>query len=306
MEFAKRSTKLLLADDDPAMLDIIAGFLEGRPFEMIYANHGEKACQLAEEELPDLIIMDWEMPVLNGIEAVRKLARNERTAQIPVIVTTGVMTEIADLETALESGAIDFLRKPLDQREFNARVGSVLRIKSQHETILALLDHEKQRIREDLERKERELSTFTMYEHQKNELLNKMLEQVGRLDRITNHVYATDIKKIERELKNQLNLDKSWSDFKLHFEEVHPDFYDRLRQKYASLSINDCKLCAYLRMGLGNKEIANMTNVARSSIDRALHRLKKKLGLTVDQSLREYLVNIQLQEVISADGVNYT
>ncbi|MBV6643815.1 MAG: response regulator [Cyclobacteriaceae bacterium] len=293
MNVMNGETKLLVADDDPTVLETILDFIKEHPAEVIYAPDGERAIHLARTENPDLIIMDWEMPKLTGIQALRVLMTDPATCEIPVIIATGTMVDSADLETALESGAVDFLRKPLEKREFCARARSSLRIRQQQEDIKNLLNKEKELIQQTLEQKERELSSMTMFDFQKNQLLNKLLDQVSRLNRITNYVYATDIKAIERELKSQLNLEKSWFNFKRHFDDVHPGFFDYLTSEFKGLSQNDHKLCAYIRIGLGNKEIASFTNVARTSVDRAMNRLKKKLGLSEKDNLRGFVTRLK-------------
>lgn len=284
--------RILIADDDEGIRATLLKFLKDRDYDILMARDGEMAVEVASSEKPDLIVMDWQMPKLSGIEAVRLLAKETHTKYIPVIVITGIMTETESLEQALESGAVDFLRKPLDQREFYARLKTSLRIKQQNDALLELIKLEKKLLEENLETRKRQLASKTLLDQQRDEQLQKLLKQVGRLDRITNHVFATDIRQIERELKNQLNMEHSWNDFKRHFDEVNPVFFDQLLTRFGMLTQNDCKLCAYIKMGLRNTEIANFTYVARESVDRSLNRLKKKLQLSDRQNLRDYILHL--------------
>ena len=209
---------------------------------------------------------------------------------LPVIVISGMRMESRDLEKALEEGAVDYMRKPLDKCEFRARINASLRTRQQHEAIEGLLQTEKELLEDSLRTKERELTSKSMYDYQRDELLKKLLEQVGRLNRITQYVHATNIKAIENELRSQINMERMWSEFNLHFEQVHPGFFEHLKFKYKTLTQNDCKLCAYLKMGLGNSEIANFMHIARGSVERALNRLKKKMGLRDCDCLRDFVV----------------
>ncbi len=298
--------KILVVDDDPSNLEVILDFVAGTNQEIIYAPNANTGLELVKSECPDLVIMDWEMPVMNGIEAIRLLKADPETEEIPVIVATGVMTQSRDLSQALEVGAVDFLRKPFDPVEFRARLSATLRlsesyreikrkneeISKQRDQIIELSTREKQLLEQQLEGKERELSSSALFDFQKNELLNNLLKELERLDIVTNRMYAPDIKKISRQIKGASDLDKSWNNFKLHFDEVHPHFFDIVNKKFPGLTNNEQRTCAYLRIGLGNKEIALLTNVESGSVRKALTRLKKKLALPPEQDLREYVKSL--------------
>ena len=286
----------MVADDDPVNLEVILDFLEDKGDEVLYAPNGSRACELAAKELPDVIIMDWEMPIMNGIEAIHILRQDPVTAEIPIIVATGVMTQSEDLKKAMDTGAVDFIRKPFDPIEFNARLSTTLRlsasfkeIKEQKQQIEELASREQEMMKASLEQKERELSSAAIFDYQKSELLTKLLEEVKRLDTVTNNLYAPEIRKISREIKSFLDLDRSWSNFKVHFDEVHPEFLEQIGNHFSDLTINEQRICAYLKIGLNNKEIATLTNVESASVRRALNRLKKKLNLTAEDSLREFI-----------------
>lgn len=291
----EHAAKILIADDDPLNLEVMLNYLDAEQLEVLYAPNGEKALEITKEELPDLIILDWEMPVMNGIETIKNLSQNNRTKMIPIIIATGVMRESIDLKTALDAGAIDFLRKPFDSIEFKARVDSALRlsfarreVQRQHAEILNLKDREKELLEENLDLKSRELSSATLIDYQKNQLMIGLLEEVKKIDGLTNNVYAKNIRQVARKIKAYVDLDKSWTGFKRHFNEVHPNFFDRLSENW-NLTNNESRICAYLKIGLENKEIAALTNVESASVRRALNRLKKKLGLTQEENLRDFI-----------------
>lgn len=293
MTLIKRT--ILVVDDEPVNLELILSLL-GSEFNVLYASNGERGIQLTEEHQPDLVIMDWEMPIMNGVDAISKLKASETTADIPVVISTGIMTESNDLKTALEMGAVDFLAKPFNPIEFKARLGSALRlsdsyrqIKKQKSEIEELAKKEKELLKDNLESKTRELSSAAMFDFQKNELLTKLLDEIGRLNSVTNQMYAPEIKKISRDIKSFLDLDKSWTNFKVHFEEVNPGFLEQLIVKFPGLTNNEHKICAYLKIGLNNKEIALLTNVESASVRRALNRLKKKLNLGPEDNLRKFI-----------------
>ncbi len=131
---------VLIVDDSPVNLVTISNYLKKSEFlfTLYKAPNGKVACMLAEEKLPDLIIMDWEMPEMNGIEATKYLKSLESTKDIPVIMATGVMTSPKHLKTALEAGAVDYIRKPIDKTELTARVYSILKLAESYKKIKLL------------------------------------------------------------------------------------------------------------------------------------------------------------------------
>ncbi len=127
----KEATKILLVDDMSIIIDIIISHLNemGQDFIYLKANNGRDACKLAVQSNPDLIIMDWEMPKMTGIDALCLLKKNERTKDIPVIISSG-FSDAKNVRQALETGAVDYIRKPIDPIELIARVRSVLALNS--------------------------------------------------------------------------------------------------------------------------------------------------------------------------------
>ena len=121
-----RSLKILIVDDEPLNISLYFEMLRQDDYNIIAATDGIEAIQKAESELPDLIILDWNMPRLNGLEALKKIKSDEKTNKIPVLMITGVMTSSENLTSALQEGAIDFLRKPFDRIELKARVRSAM------------------------------------------------------------------------------------------------------------------------------------------------------------------------------------
>ncbi len=130
---------LLVADDKPDNLKVIKEILnhEQEQYILITVPNGKLLVEVALKKLPDLIITDWEMPEMNGLEATRLLKQHESTKDIPVLMYTGIMTSPQNLQMALEAGAIDFIRKPLDATELLARVQSMLHLGESYNKIKA-------------------------------------------------------------------------------------------------------------------------------------------------------------------------
>ena len=117
---------VLLVEDEPAQREMLAYNLEAEGFDVITADNGEDGLILVDENDPDLIVLDWMMPQLSGIEVCRRLKSNSKTRQIPVIMLSGRAEEV-DRVRGLETGADDYVVKPYSVIELMARVKAHLR-----------------------------------------------------------------------------------------------------------------------------------------------------------------------------------
>jgi two-component system phosphate regulon response regulator PhoB len=117
---------VLLVEDEPAQREVLSYNLESEGFLVSRAENGEEALLLVKEMLPDLIILDWMMPLLSGIEVCRQLKANKDTRDIPVIMLSARSEEL-DTVRGLETGADDYVTKPYAVRELMARVRTQLR-----------------------------------------------------------------------------------------------------------------------------------------------------------------------------------
>ncbi len=98
--------------------------------------------------------------------------------------------------------------------------------------------------------------------------------------------------KLKSHLEYKLDEDHCWETFESHFNLVQSDFYQRIKSQYTNLSITDLELCAYLRMEMCNKDIANQLNISVRGVETRRYRLKKKLQLAKNQNLVSFLCQI--------------
>lgn len=117
---------VLVVEDEPAQREILAYNLEAEGFEVNRADNGEDALLLIAENIPDVIVLDWMMPRMSGIELCRQLKSKAETRGIPVIMLSA-RSEDVDLVRGLETGADDYVIKPYSVIELMARVRSQLR-----------------------------------------------------------------------------------------------------------------------------------------------------------------------------------
>ena len=118
--------KVLIADDEPNQIELISYNLKQAGFEVTHASDGQKALNMAENKLPDIIVLDWMMPVMSGIEVCKTLRSMAETKDIPVIMLSA-RGEEGDKTLGLDIGADDYMTKPFSPKELVARIHAVLR-----------------------------------------------------------------------------------------------------------------------------------------------------------------------------------
>lgn len=114
---------LLLVDDEPKVLEVMKPYLEGEGFTVYTAGSGKEALQMVQECRPNLVVLDWMMPEMSGLEVCREL---RKTSRVGIIMLTARSDE-TDRVVGLEMGADDYIAKPFSLRELVARIRSVLR-----------------------------------------------------------------------------------------------------------------------------------------------------------------------------------
>ncbi|MDT8328411.1 MAG: phosphate regulon transcriptional regulator PhoB [Roseovarius sp.] len=117
---------VLLVEDEPAQREVLSYNLEADGFRVLTACNGEEALLLVEESPPDIIVLDWMMPNVSGIEVCRRLKTRSETRAIPIIMLSARSEEV-DLVRGLETGADDYMVKPYSVVELLARVRAQLR-----------------------------------------------------------------------------------------------------------------------------------------------------------------------------------
>ncbi|WP_395611955.1 phosphate regulon transcriptional regulator PhoB [Allosphingosinicella sp.] len=118
--------KILLVEDDRALVELLVFNFEREDFEVEHTPDGEEALIMARESPPDLVILDWMLESLSGIEVCRQLRRIPETANVPIIMLTA-RGEEGDRIRGFETGADDYVTKPFSPRELVARTMAVLR-----------------------------------------------------------------------------------------------------------------------------------------------------------------------------------
>jgi len=118
--------RVLVVEDEPAQLEVLVYNLEAEGFAVSRARDGEEALLVVTEDVPDIVVLDWMMPNMSGIEVCRRLKSKPQTRSIPVIMLSARSEEV-DKVRSLETGADDYVVKPYSVIELMARVRTQLR-----------------------------------------------------------------------------------------------------------------------------------------------------------------------------------
>ncbi|MFH1297457.1 MAG: response regulator [Bacteroidota bacterium] len=270
--------KILIVDDIVENLQTMIRFLEeSHPEYRLYqASGGRSAVELAETIPYDLIIADWDMPGVSGIDLIKMLKTNVKTMHIPVVIVTGVMLTAEDLDTALAAGAYDYIRKPIDPVELSARVNSALMFAACHA--------------KEIEKKNLELAEKTLILIKNNEFNIEMATKLHKLLEIFNDNLEAKalIRNIIEEIDQKVNQD-SWQHFELAFQNVHAEFSKNLVSQFPHLTTGELKQCILIKLGMSTKDMASLLYQSPDSIKVSRSRLRKKLQLSNDINFHNFL-----------------
>lgn len=175
------------------------------------------------------------------------------------------------------------------QKELLEKQQELVAVERQKEHEVRQIEEDK--IKSELRHLNNLLAASTMNLVVKNEFMETIkeeLEEVKRKGKSTETKQS--LEKIVKEIDTTLRLQEDWQQFEYHFDQVHGDFLNRLREQFHDLTPNEQKLCALLRLNLSTKEISNLMSISLRGVEIARYRLRKKLGLDLGQNLSKFIL----------------
>lgn len=276
---------ILVADDDPGNRELVISTMSGlaQGIKVLSAADGSKVMEIIEKRNVDAVLLDWEMPVLDGLETLKRIRLSEKGKFIPVIIYTGVMTSTGNLVKALQEGATDFVRKPTEPIELIARIQAALRLHSEFSARLQLEQEnaamKSQLMQNEIENLRSELSGYLAQLARKNEVLAEVRDMMltGEKEAAGDHID----KIIEGE--------SYWDEFFQRFNRFDKVFLDLLAKHPGEFSLSEQKFCLLLRLGMSSKDISSLLNITSAAIEKKRYRIRKKFELDSSESLERHI-----------------
>lgn len=213
------------------------------------------------------------------IAEVRQQEQQERNRLYILLLALGVLL-------VTTAGFLIFMSQRAKIRKIKNR-----ELRSNLEQQMALSRFNRENFEKDMQKKECEISSSVLLLSNKNDVLQR-IHDITREYADVGRIPPDYVKSINEAVGNSLRSDDDWSRFKLHFDGVHPAFFTKLKEKSDELTENDLRLCAYLRIGMRSKEIASMLAVSPASINTARYRIRKKLGMSKNENLDDFIRKI--------------
>ncbi|MGC1427836.1 MAG: phosphate regulon transcriptional regulator PhoB [Albidovulum sp.] len=188
-----QAPSVLLVEDEPAQREVLVYNLEAEGFRVSQADNGEEALLLVAEDIPDLIVLDWMLPNVSGIEVCRRLKSRAETRGVPIIMLSARSEEV-DLVRGLETGADDYMVKPYSVVELMARVRTQLR-RSRPSSMGEILEYADIRLDPETHRVHRAGSVLKLGPTEFR-LLTTFMEKPGRVwsrEQLLDRVWGRDI-----------------------------------------------------------------------------------------------------------------
>ena len=147
-----------------------------------------------------------------------------------------------------------------------------------------------EQLESELAFKSKQLTTYTLNLVQKNRVLNEIRSIVHEIVIHADNGAAGKFQSLNKLIDFSFSLDKDWEEFKMYFEQVYTNFFVDLKKNYTDLTPGELRLCAFVKLNLSLKEIANILGISPESVKIARHRLRKKMNLSSDQDLAEAIL----------------
>jgi len=144
-------------------------------------------------------------------------------------------------------------------------------------------------LQQSVQFKSKQLSTHALHMMQKNTILQEIQGEISDLRKKAETSEKPRYKRINLQINQSLRSDNDWDVFKLYFEDINKNFYEKLKGINPELTTNDHRLCALIKLNMNSKEMASVLNISPNSIKSARYRLKKKLGLDIEADLEEFI-----------------
>jgi len=281
--------QILIINDSQAAITVQKALLEKAGYKIQSELKSLNIIETFHNIHMELIILDWHVPNKDEMEVLKEIRSYSELDNIPVIIISEIYNNTFDLKTAFEFGAWDYLKKPIDEIELEARIANAFRLVDYHikkMNILSALKNIDIKISKnnadllqlELDMKDREMITVAI-----NIIQNKKFIASLKFDLFEENI-KFDIQQI-RHLKKIFNkyesISKSlnWDLFEKRYIELDSNFYNNLSTEFTLLTWGELRLCGLFRIGFSIKEIAALNYSNYDAVRKSVYRIRKKLGI---------------------------
>ncbi len=268
------ATTILIVDDDESILFTLRIILENEGHQVITASEGIAALHIACTKVPDLIILDWEMPGMHGCEVCRQLKSDPATTAIPVIFFTSHNAPTEKV-TAFEAGAVDYLVKPYSRLELLVRLRTHLALQQRQNSLTA----EIQKRTVELEEKNRELQ-------ETNLVLKRLLHEFEEEKQAASRIVQANIEQLILPSLTRITEVSSQQRRQLrdtlvsNLKKISLPVAGKGVEIYSLLTPTELRLLSCIRQGQTSKEIAESMHISLQTVATHRKNIRKKLNIS--------------------------
>lgn len=303
-ETSLKNTERLLLKERKRHLDLFEDNLAGIAvtdlgLNIVKCNRAMLAIvKMNNNEITDYNLFDFYLPedLSKTIEDIEKLKRGE-------IFQFSTINQYKNKLNEVILASIS-VRGKYNNDKFTGCVITILDISAKREVENKSIEIQEMKLKEglsiakqieltrELDYRNRELYTNLILISNQNIVLKSLEKDLQKISKKADGDLKKELNKLTSKIRSQKAFGDNWKKTKIHFEAIHPDFFDKLSKRWPNLSEKDLRHCAYVRMGLTNKETAQLLNVMPKAIEMARYRIKKKIQITPSQSLFNFVNNI--------------
>lgn len=290
----EQNPKILVVDDTEDNLDLLEFAMKRKPVTMLRAASGKECIQIARKELPDIILLDIQMPEMDGFETLKYLHSDPVTAGIPVVFLTAQRKDPKSIEKGLELGAEEFLTKPIDTEELLVRTNMILRLKKLERELertkadfMAMLVHD---LRSPLSGIKSVIEYFKeIFQQNNNGLTHDQISLFETIDDSAARMLSliNDILDLSKLESGNVNLDKQAIDFHLIADMISRDFRIQFKKKEVTFDVHIPEQIPQVEIDV-NKIGQVLTNLLSNALKFVPTSGHIDLDVTVDQKEDEH------------------
>jgi DNA-binding CsgD family transcriptional regulator len=277
--------------DNTASLSIVLNSIKEIDFcpkNIISATRVSDLISIVNSVNPDLIILCFR----NNQIVLRDFASFVKKTEIPILCLT---SKFESNTLVWNRNSIVFtcpLEHVSEEGYLTLRINSIFLLEGESSKNIPRNTLANAAIQPEEANNARDLSRYVLELDQKIEVLLRIKDRIADLYPRVNDPTRTELISIVNSIKNAINSNKVWDDFKLYFEGTDPNFLLLLAQKHPALTPIDLKYCCYLKMNMTNDDIRSLFGINQESVRTHTYRIKKKMALSREQDLRSYLRSV--------------